>query len=237
MKPLLEELETRLCPAVTYHGGVVLEQAAVTEVAVGVAPVSPALVSDYLSHLQGYGVRGGAVDSTLQLPYQGSLSDAQVQSLVKNLIAGGLLPGPDGFHRMYLVMVPPPVQVGGAYHGYFTQGFTGVPYAVATNVFGATHELAEAATDPFLSGWYDGTPQTGEVCDVAHAQTTLQGQTVAQAQAWNYPYAPTPEPPPLLAAAANAYAASLWYSYVGDQGSAFYWYFQFLIDLQQAGAI
>jgi hypothetical protein len=236
---LLEHLEPRLCPAMTYHGGMVLEQVVVVEVALGVPPVSPALVSDYLSHLGAYGVQGGYVDTIIQLPSAGPLNDEQVKSLLQSEVAAGQLPSPDGFSRLYLVLTP--VNEGpqvGAWHSYWREGLTGAPYCVSPNLFGATHELAEAATDPFLSGWYDGSFYTGEVADVTHgAGTTLEGQNVALTYAWNQPYIPLPQPPPLLQAMANAYYHLLWSSYVGDSTGTFYWLYQFEMNYLQAGAI
>jgi hypothetical protein len=236
---LLEYLEPRLCPAMTYHGGVVLGQVVVAEVAVDMPPVSPALVSDYLSHLGAYGVQGGYVDTVVQLPSAGPLDDAQVKELLKYEVAAGQLPGPDGFSRLYLVLTP--VNEGpqiGAWHSYWKEGFIGAPYCVSPDLFGATHELAEGATDPFLSGWYDSSPYTGEAADVTHgAGTILEGQSVALTYAWNGPYTPLPQPPPLLQTMADAYYRLLWSSYVGDKAGTLYWRYQFELDYLQAGAI
>jgi hypothetical protein len=235
---LLEHLESRLCPAMTYHGGVVLSQVVVAEVAVGVSPVSPTLVSDYLSHLGAYGVQGGYVDTIIQLPSAGPLDDGQVKSLLQGEIATGQLPAPDGFSRLYLVLTP--VNEGpqiGAWHSYWREGLVGAPYCVSPGLFGATHELAEASTDPFLSGWYDGSSSTGEIADVVHASTMVDGQNVALTYTWNQPYRPLPQPPPLLQAMANAYYHLQWSSYVGDSTGTFYWLYQFGLNYLQAGAI
>lgn len=235
---LLEYLEPRLCPAMTYHGGVVLEQVVVAEVAVGVSPIPPTLVSDYLSHLGTYGVQGGYVDTVVQMPSAGPLNDEQVKSLLQSEVAVGQLPAPDGFSRLYLVLTA--VNEGpqiGAWHSYWREGLTGAPYCVSPGLFGATHELAEAATDPFLSGWYDGSSSTGEIADVIHAATTVDGQNVASTYAWNQPYQPLPKPPPLLQAMAEAYYHLQWSSYVGDSTGTLYWLYQFELDYLQAGAI
>jgi hypothetical protein len=205
---LLEHLEPRLCPDMTYHGGVVLEQ-------------------------------GGYVDTIIQLPSAGPLNDEQVKSLLQSEVAAGQLPAPDGFSRIYLVLTP--VNEGpeiGAWHSYWREGLTGAPYCVSPNVFGATHELAEAATDPFLSGWYNGSSSTGEIADVVHgAGTILDGQAVALTYAWNQPYIPLPQPPPLLQAMAETYYHLQWSSYIGDSPGTFYWLYQFGSIYLQAGAI
>lgn len=235
----LEYLEPRLCPDMTYHGGVVLSQVIVAEVAVGVSPVSPTLVSDYLSHLGAYGVQGGYVDTIIQLPSAGPLDDGQVKELLQSEVAAGQLPVPDGFSRLYLVLTP--VNEGpqiGAWHGYWREGLIGAPYCVSPDQFGATHELAEAATDPFLSGWYDGSSYSGEIADVVRgAGTILDGQAVALTHDWNRPYIPLPQPPPLLQAMSEAYYHMLWSSYVGDSTGNFYWLYQFETNYLQAGAI
>jgi hypothetical protein len=235
---LLEHLEPRFCPAMIYHGGVVLSQVVVAEITLGVPPVSPALVSDYLSHLGAYGVQGGYVDTIIQLPSTGPINDEQVKSLLQSEVAAGQVPAPDGFSRLYLVMtdVNEGPQVG-AWHSYWREGLTGAPYCVSPGLFGATHELAEAATDPFLSGWYDGSSSTGEIADVVHAATTVDGQNVALTYAWNQPYQPLPQPPPLLQAMVEAYYHLLWSSYVGDSAGTFYWLYQFGSIYLQAGAI
>jgi hypothetical protein len=235
---LLEHLEPRLCPDMAYHGGVVLEQVVVAEVAVGVPPLSPTLVSDYLSHLAAYGVQGGYVDTIIQLPSAGPLNDEQVKELLRSEIAAGQLPAPDGFSRLYLVLTP--VNEGpqiGAWHSYWREGLIGAPYCVSPGLFGATHELAEGATDPFLSGWYDGSSSTGEIADVVHASTTVDGQNVALTYAWNQSYQPLPQPPPLLQAMAEDYYHLQWSSYVGDSTGTLYWLYQFELNYLQAGAI
>jgi hypothetical protein len=137
--------------------------------------------SPYMDMLTGagYGVgRGtasaGAVDN---ISISGTLTDAQIQSDLKSMIAGGKVQAPDA-NRLYMVYVEPGITVslGSAtsknsflgYHGAFGYNGADIHYAVmpapgtpnpspGSQGFGSTfdelttvssHELAEAVTDP-----------------------------------------------------------------------------------------
>jgi hypothetical protein len=149
----------------------------------------------------GYGVgRGSVLDSwTDPTALSSFVTDQQIQTDLAIDIAAGHLQPPDG-NRLYFVFVEPDavvVRADGsnslnsfwAYHSDFL-GPTGanVSYAVLPYLDGSTgtlprltpfetvtkvasHELAEAVTDPFgdnvgVAAWYDGTwrdPSTGQV--------------------------------------------------------------------------
>jgi predicted phage tail protein len=153
--------------------------------------------SDYMDMLNeaGYGVgrgylAGSAIDGS-DLP--SVINDADIQNYIDNDINSGLLAAPDD-NTLYFVNVEPGVQVDGSPPGYgYHSSFTGqgdltdgtvIPYAVvpdsgslddATGAFNnmtvtSSHELTEAATDPFGNGWYDGDQEIG---DIVNAQSVL----------------------------------------------------------------
>lgn len=165
MIPQLEPLEDRICPAVVvFHGGAVLAHPEVTNAYVGVPAnldaFAQVLVGPYASLLSPYGVGQGKLAASVSLPNQGAITDAQVQQLLTQEIAAGVLPAP-GANSVYMVYLPEQTtdHVGsGGYHSYFNLGGLPVPYSVVftqpSETVAAAHEFAEAATDPIPgTGW------------------------------------------------------------------------------------
>src|SRR5271166_5857746 len=131
--------------------------------------------------------------------------DSQIQTMLDGEIVAGRLPSPLDSNQLYFVFTPPNVVVNdghgrisgrdfGGYHYDFKDSlgqmvhYALIPYpdptftlAFQEQTFAASHELAEAVTDPELTGWYDGTPQTGEIGDLAYPKGgLLNGYDVAQ---------------------------------------------------------
>jgi hypothetical protein len=119
-----------------------------------------------------------------------SITDAQIQSILAGQIQAGLLNAP-GVNQLYVVFTAPGTVVfaGGGnsvtdfagYHSTFTLSGQPVYYAViaypdqggfASMTVTASHELAEAVTDPdTVSGWFDDSqPADGEIGDLAGNQ-------------------------------------------------------------------
>ena len=123
-----------------------------------------------------YDVRGGAQLATYRIPQAAPalLSYDDVDAIAPSLLAQQLVPGPthDGTPVLYMIHVPAGTAIGDpnsaqdrsciawlAYHASHQQ----IPYAVLPQCFppgaiaetdiGASHELIEAATDPFGDGW------------------------------------------------------------------------------------
>lgn len=191
MRPDIEALESRdLCSTVTYHGGQVLQTPRVASLFLGayradLDQMAAVVSGDYTAYLGLYGISRGSRDGLAILGDPGPLSDAQVRSYLSYEIAVGALPAPDGRNQMYMVYLDHPVTNGyGTYHWYFDNNGVQVPYGVSyltdpVGGQGPSHEMAEAITDPFLDGWYAGSPQTGEIADLGHgAEFTLDGLQV-----------------------------------------------------------
>jgi hypothetical protein len=138
----------------------------------------------------GYQIDNGglAATATDEKTLPARVTDAQIQVEIEAQVASGALPRPEA-DTLYFVFTPPRVVVvdrNGAdsvhdfsgYHDYTPQGDAGFPYAVIpySDTLGdarletlpASHELAEAVTDPRPApstlGWYDD--QNGEIGDV-----------------------------------------------------------------------
>lgn len=158
-----------------------------------------ALVRDYLPLLgPNYGIGAGSLRSSVgAAPLGGNPSDAQIQNLILQEINSGAVPPPDG-NQLYFAFLAPGQSVSdfsGAdqlgYHsaffvvhdatGYHT--FSAVPigtpilpvyYGVSFGLGNtvpiiASHELAEAVTDPDgLTGYFDSSlgGGSGEVADI-----------------------------------------------------------------------
>jgi len=114
----------------------------------------------------------------LDSPPGGASSD--LAAVLRSNIDSGTLPFPsDPAGLLYLVYAPPPCP-GGGYHGSFEHSGKTVAFAVALDCedgLGAegvmTHEIAEAASDPFFSGFFFDAAQspwigeTGDICNLS----------------------------------------------------------------------
>jgi hypothetical protein len=158
--------------------------------------LTQALVRDYLPLLTPYyGVGAGTLRSTINAaPFAGNPSNAQIQNLIVQELNSGAIPPPDG-NQVYFVYLAPGQSVSGfqgtettGYHancyvfhdvsGYhlaslFPFGVQILPvyYAVSFGVgsvsMTASHELAEAVTDPAGTGYRDPSNSNGgEVADI-----------------------------------------------------------------------
>jgi hypothetical protein len=244
---MLEELEERQVPTVTYHGGATLPNVEVQAMYYGSDWVTNATYSAQRSQLDGflksvvqssymdllrhaYFVGSGSFDSgqTLAVGLDKSqyLDDSTIRGSLQAYIKNGALKAPDS-NRLYVVFVEDNVTVsmgGGTshtdflgYHGAFagtdaSGNAADIHYAViaypgsgwgstAGNGFlawldplndmtlVASHELAEAVTDPNVNykavGWYDDNHPNpdgtvgGEVGDLTVGQTVyLNGYAV-----------------------------------------------------------
>jgi hypothetical protein len=118
--------------------------------------------------------------------------DSQIQAMLKGEIASGRVPSPSDANQLYFVLTPPDVVINdgqtsspsfGGYHSYFKDDALGVMVHYAVIVFpigpstdyafpligyNASHELAEAVTDPEGNAWFDHTIGTngGEIGDL-----------------------------------------------------------------------
>jgi hypothetical protein len=211
MRPTLEVLEDRTAPSVdiTYGGGPTIPHVQVNDIVMGSQPLDTtalmqALVRDYLPQLgPNYGIGAGTLRSAIgAAPLPGNPTDAQIQNFLRQEISSGAVPPPDG-SQLYVIFLAPGQQVAGSppgatgYHSALPAimqpgvPFQPIPYAV---IFGgssahiqisASHELAEAVTDPDgVTGYRDRTPTAingGEVADIyeLNPPNTLDGYQVA----------------------------------------------------------
>jgi hypothetical protein len=170
------------------------------------------LVHDYLPILgQYYGIGAGTLRSSVSLtPFIGMPSNASIQSMILQQINSGVVPPPDG-NQVYMIFLPPGQTItdlaGSAttgYHSNFYVYHDATGYHTATIVpagtqlipvyyavslgnspsisVTASHELAEAVTDPNGTGFRDPTnPYGGEVADIYEflAPFTLDGFPVS----------------------------------------------------------
>lgn len=153
----------------------------------------------------------GAVDN-INISKSVALTDTQIRSDLETMISKGQVQAPDA-NRLYMVYVEPGVEVkmGSAtstnsflgYHGAFGYGNNAIHYAVmpapgtpnptpGSQGFGSTfdeltsiasHELAEAVTDPNVNystlGWYDY-QLSGEIADLTRQTATISGANGVQ---------------------------------------------------------
>jgi hypothetical protein len=148
----------------------------------------------------GHGSRAGSATIT-EPALGGSISDAQIQATLQQLIDAGTLAAPTA-NTLYFFYLPPNVSVtqGGsrscqAFCGYHNAAGSGAYYAVmpypgCTGCAGglalsdaltstSSHELCEAITDPVPGqGWYDD--QHGEIGDTCAWQTRQLGAYTVQ---------------------------------------------------------
>jgi hypothetical protein len=155
--------------------------------------------SPFMDVLSQYGVGHGQVTDSVVLPdaVGDNVASSDIPGMLDQHIGDGSLQPPDP-NRLYFLFTPPGVTIDGdpTFAGYHTslvdsQGnqdaFAVVPYppdggpATFQGVtLTATHELAEAATDPYGDGWYDDGGQ-GEVGDICNGiPTYLNNYTVQQ---------------------------------------------------------
>jgi hypothetical protein len=165
----------------------------------GPQPIDPnglmqALVQDYLPLLGShYGIGAGSLRSSIRVaPLPGNPTDGQIQNLLQTEINNGSIPPPDG-KQLYFVFLAPGqntpagAEIAGGYHGLaFVQvGTAHLPiyYCVVAAVSDpltssqslslvASHELAEAVTDPFIgTGYIDPSKGgQGEIADIEEGQ-------------------------------------------------------------------
>jgi hypothetical protein len=236
-RPVLECLDDRLVPTVTYHGGALLPHVEVQGLYLGsdwatnttaynqtaqfeafnrFLPQSSYM--DLLTQL-GYSVgRGSTSPGTIDrvaLNKNYYLTDSTIRSEIQRFVNAGYLQQPDA-NRLYVVYVEPGVAIlndhdhnstsirdFAGYHGAFA-GRTGggygadIHYAVIAYAGGynaifpgltslgsmtltASHEIAEAATDPNVNfralGWYDDN-KGGEIGDINRYESLLNGYAV-----------------------------------------------------------
>jgi hypothetical protein len=167
------------------------------------------LTSELIDQLGEYDVSGQTIGhgsrvgtTTLAEPALGSsVSDAEIQQALQQLIGAGTLPGPTA-DSLYFLYLPPNVAVtqGGsrscqAFCGYHNATGSDVYYAVmpypgCAGCAGgmalldaltttSSHELCEAITDPVPGeGWYDD--NYGEIGDICAWQTRRLGSYTVQ---------------------------------------------------------
>lgn len=146
----------------------------------------------------GHGKRTGSITISAKSP--SSVTDATIQSFLKQQIAAGKVPKATP-NTLYFVYLPPGVRVvmGGAascqafcgYHNAIGRStfYAVMPYPGCSGCLGSlsafdaltatsSHELCEAITDPIPGeGWYDDS--NGEIGDICAWETkTLGGYTV-----------------------------------------------------------
>jgi hypothetical protein len=181
--------------------------------------------SPFMDVLAQYGVSHGTVAGSVVVPdaLGGNVSPLQIQNTLSLDIANGTLPAP-GPNEVYVVLTPPNVTVKDnpfaqatflGYHSslFDSQGnqdaYAVIPYPGGPNPStpGLTafqsltdtfsHELAEAATDPYVdaqgnpSGWDDytfdpsGNIYQGEVGDIGASAPTVYLNSYAVTQLWS----------------------------------------------------
>jgi hypothetical protein len=243
----LEQLEDRLVPTVTFHGGPVLQNVEVQALFYGSdwwnnsyyynqtgylgGFLNNVVHSSYMDMLgnAGYGVGRGSFDwgyiNGVGLDKSQQLSDGQIQNALVANIDFGNLKSPDA-NRLYVVFTEDNVVVNDGqgnsqnnflgYHysfpawtiyGFNEIRYVVIPYAGGSNLqwsflntlssmtMAASHELAEAVTDPDpSSGWYDeyyGGSQ-GEIGDLANSQTVFLNGYAVQREADQHDQPMTP---------------------------------------------
>jgi len=210
-------------PQLTYRGGPLLTAAEVVTAFWGddwLAGEAPLLTqvndffvyvlnSELIDQLSEYSVAGNAIGHgslagtaviTDQKP-RTSVTDAEIQGLIKSEIAGGALPAAKP-NSLYFIYLPPNVDVdlGGqlscsSFCGYHdsiggTIFYAVMPYPGCSGCVGglpvldaitstSSHELCEAITDPVPgTGWYDDV--NGEIVDICAWRTRKDGPWTVQ---------------------------------------------------------
>ena len=210
-------------PQLTYRGGPLLSAAAVVTAFWGddwLAGEAPMLTqvndfflyvlnSEVIDQLSEYSVPGkaighGSLAATAVITDQkpgASVTDAEIQDLIRSQIRGGTLPATTP-NSLYFVYLPPSVDVdlGGqlscsSFCGYHdaldgTVFYAVMPYPGCSGCVGglhvldaltstSSHELCEAITDPVPgTGWYDDS--NGEIGDICAWQTKKVGPWTVQ---------------------------------------------------------
>jgi hypothetical protein len=212
-----------VAPHLTYRGGPLLSAAAVVTAFWGddwLAGEAPMLTqvndfflyvlnSEVIDQLSEYSVPGkaighGSLAATAVITDQkpgASVTDAEIQDLIRSQIRGGTLPATTP-NSLYFVYLPPGVDVdlGGqlscsSFCGYHdaldgTVFYAVMPYPGCSGCVGglhvldaltstSSHELCEAITDPVPgTGWYDDS--NGEIGDICAWQTKTVGPWTVQ---------------------------------------------------------
>jgi hypothetical protein len=162
--------------------------------------------SRFMNALAQYGVGHGqyqGATTLTQVPVHGYLKVGQIQATLAAQVKIHRLP-PPGPNELYMVYLPPGISIGNAagYHDDFPKGsynpvtghadvhdfiFAAVTYGSPQyQTIVASHELAEAVTDPRpLTGWFNTAlmqkTYQGEIADLAGGNVgTLDGYMVTQ---------------------------------------------------------
>jgi hypothetical protein len=163
--------------------------------------------SPYMDLLNQYGVGRGTFEghdippSVTGPPASwATVTDLQIQGMLDGEIRAGRVPSPVDTNQLYFVFTPPTVTVtlnGQTYegwHSFFKDSlgnmvhYAVVPYpggAYVSNFLSqtdtASHELAEAVTDPESSGWFETGQPEGEIADLGlNLEGDLNGYDVAE---------------------------------------------------------
>lgn len=188
VRPTLEVLEDRIVPTnITYHGGPTIPHVQVTNIVMGAQTIDTtalmqALLRDYLPFLgPDYGIGAGTLLSSINVPPLANPTVDQIQLFLMQEIKSGAVP-PPGPNQLYMVFLPPGQTFGGGseplgFHGVEENTFEKIFFAVVDGTPGqasmtASHELAEAVTDPEVgSGFNDPfLGGAGEVADIYQLQ-------------------------------------------------------------------
>jgi hypothetical protein len=214
-------------PHLTYRNGPLIRSAQVftiywgsawSDTLSGLAPqinqfFSFILTSSLIDQLTEYSVPNFAISHgnfvgtvSISTPAPGtSVTDAAIQKMLKQEIAGSAVPAPSA-NTLYFIYLPPGVTVtmGGSsscqafcgYHNHISGRifYAAMPYPGCNGCLGSlstfdaitsvsSHELCEAITDPIPGqGWYDDT--FGEIGDICAWKTKKIGNYVVQ-QEWS----------------------------------------------------
>jgi hypothetical protein len=217
LTPAVTSLESRtLLSTVTYHGGPIIPHVQVEALDFGWAAnaveaqqerylstaIGDLVSSGYMDVLNQYGAGRGTFDGTTSvgptLPLE-VLYDSSVQSILTTALSQNLLATPSP-SQLYMIFVPARVTLpsnGGTtygYHGHFWYGSSDIRYAVVTTFSGmnaatatATHELAEAVTDPDGNAWWDNVygDEIGETGSNGYALPTTGFDGYGVSQLWS----------------------------------------------------
>jgi hypothetical protein len=155
--PTLELLEDRSLPSIASPQVVVIS---LGNDRPGRDQAVTILAQQYLSVGQSWGVNNGTVIRNVTLPSLGSpVTQSQLMSLLTNGINTGTLPAPND-STIYLIFGNAPDAEFNyqGYHTYFNSAYGNVvwgfvyPLGFNSECYVASHELIEAAVDPFVNG-------------------------------------------------------------------------------------
>lgn len=182
----LEQLENRwVLSAPTYHGGLVMQNPAVSTVFVGgysqkFDEAISLATGIFTQNLGAFGVQSATRNGTITTGSPGILQNTtDIGNLLDSLIASNQIPQPLSPNQMYILVlgnqtIVPSVPNGGAFHSEAFYDGTPIVYVVVfstgpnAGTYGVFHDYAEAATDPLFNGWYGDDPSTQEIADLAN---------------------------------------------------------------------